>query len=55
MTELSFYFLQITDAATKKGIEGAVVHVRNVTRNGRFLRKNDDIDHDVISGRVCVL
>lgn len=39
----------ITDAGTQKGIAGAVVHVRNVTRNGRLQRRNDDIDHDVTS------
>jgi len=39
----------ITEAGTQMGIEGAIVHVRNVTRNGRFLRRNDDIDHDVTS------
>ncbi len=47
-------FWQITDAATQMGIEGAVVHVRNVTRNGKFLRRNDDIDHDVTSGTATV-
>jgi hypothetical protein len=36
------------------GIESAVVHVRNVTRNGKFLRRNDDIDHDVTSGTATV-
>merc|ERR1712098_171269 len=41
----------ITDAATGKGIPGALVHVRNITRSDRFARRNDDIDHDVTSAR----
>jgi carboxypeptidase E len=41
----------ITDAETKKGIRGAVIHTRNITRTDRFNRRNDDIDHDVTSAR----
>ncbi|XP_023341961.1 carboxypeptidase E [Eurytemora carolleeae] len=41
----------ITDAETKKGIRGAVIHTRNITRIDRFKRRNDDIDHDVTSAR----
>merc|ERR1719245_892219 len=39
----------VTDAATGKGIPGALVHVRNITRSDRFARRNDDIDHDITS------
>merc|ERR1740128_1414028 len=41
----------ITDAGTGKGISGAVVHARNITRVDRFYSRNDDIDHEVTSAR----
>merc|ERR1711976_395698 len=39
----------IRDSLTGKGIPNAEVHVRNITRFGRFQRRDDDIDHDVTS------
>merc|ERR1712212_554678 len=39
----------ITDCMSGKGISGAVVHVRNITRLDRFNRRSDDIDHEVTS------
>ena len=42
----------VTDSLTHKGIAGAVVHVRNITRVGRAERRNLDIDHDVTSARA---
>ena len=54
-----FYFIcsrakhnivQITDVETGKGIQGAVIHARNITRVDRFYKRNDDIDHEVTSG-----
>ena len=47
---LVMHWFQITDAGTGKGISGAVVHARNITRVDRFYSRNDDIDHEVTSG-----
>merc|ERR1711935_830590 len=41
----------VRDAATGEGLQGARVHIRNITREGRFSRRNSDIDHDVTSAR----
>merc|ERR1712183_834153 len=41
----------VRDAATGEGLQGARVHVRNITREDRFTRRNSDIDHDVTSAR----
>merc|ERR1712211_153338 len=41
----------VRDAATGEGLQGARVHLRNITREGRFSRRNSDIDHDVTSAR----
>jgi len=41
----------ITDVETGKGIQGAVIHARNITRVDRFYKRNDDIDHEVTSAR----
>jgi len=39
----------IRDANTGKGISGATVHVRNITRTNKADRMDADIDHDVTS------
>merc|ERR1719382_319769 len=41
----------VRDAATGEGLQGARLHVRNITREERFTRRNSDIDHDVTSAR----
>merc|ERR550517_1814854 len=41
----------VRDAATGEGLQGASVHIRNITREDRFTRRNSDIDHDVASAR----
>merc|ERR1712226_1461141 len=41
----------VRDAATGEGLQGARVHIRNITREDRFTRRNSDIDHDVTSAR----
>merc|ERR1711994_1093320 len=41
----------VRDAATGEGLQGASVHIRNITREDRFTRRNSDIDHDVTSAR----
>merc|ERR1711983_292101 len=41
----------VRDAATGEGQKGARVHIRNITREDRFTRRNSDIDHDVTSAR----
>merc|ERR1712083_282920 len=41
----------VRDAATGEGLQGARLHIRNITREERFSRRNSDIDHDVTSAR----
>jgi hypothetical protein len=41
----------IRNSATGVGIPGAAIHVRNVTRPGKYARRDQDIDHDVTSAR----
>merc|ERR1712108_75297 len=41
----------VRDAATGEGLQGARLHIRNITREDRFTRRNSDIDHDVTSAR----
>ena len=45
-------FIKIRNSATGVGIPGAVIHVRNVTRTGKYTRRDQDIDHDVTSGKI---
>ena len=39
----------VRDGQTGKGIAGATIHVRNITRVERFTRKEAEINHDVTS------
>jgi len=41
----------IRDAATGRGVGGAEIHARNITRTNRFNRMDADIKHDVTSAR----
>jgi len=41
----------VRDAMTGLGIAGAEIHVRNITRMGKFSRMDADIKHDITSAR----
>jgi len=41
----------VRKAADGKPIPNAVIHVTNVTRIGKMLRRDDEINHDITSGK----
>jgi len=42
----------VRDQSTGQPLSNAIVHVKNVTRITKGLRRNDDINHDITSGFV---
>ena len=44
----------IRDVMTGQGISNAVIHVTNITREGKAQRRNSDIDHDITSGNLII-